>query len=351
MTQTDVDDHKDSGTETSRKGRVMLDSENQRIYDIMSRVRSAYFKTRNDDELLVRLRRIERGIQDELKPGHALTVVGESGTGKSTVVQKALKSLTTLRDYDDGYDNLMRPILYVTAPASCTMNDLAAEILERLGYENSVIGRGAPVYHKVQRSLKNYDTKLVVIDEFQHVLQAPKIKGAAYVTDSLKNMLQDSSWPVHLVFVGLPEIDTLIERDPAEQLGRRTDPFYIENPIFEEDADYFDWIVSELVEKRAGLRLSADQPNEFIERLMHGARSRFGLIMDLITWAIEDALETGSDEVATTNWIEAYARLAKCKRDQDNVFAEPAWRGIIRPVNRDGTLGPVVPAKPKKKGR
>lgn len=341
--------HDSGGTDPQR--RDMLDAENQRIFDVMSRVKSAYFKTRNDDELLVKLKRIERGIADELEPGHALTVLGESGSGKSTVVRKALKSLTTLQDYDDGYGNMMRPILYVTAPPSSTMTDLAAEILERLGYENSVIGRGASVYHKVQRSLRNYDTKLIVIDEFQHVLQAPKIKGAAYVTDTLKNMLQDSSWPVHLVLVGLPEIDTLIERDPAEQMERRTDPFTIEDPNFKEDAKYFEWIVSELVKERAGLRLSVDQPNELIERLMHGARSRFGLIMHLITWAIEDALETGADEVATANWIEAYARLAKCQRDEDNVFAEPAWRGIIRPVNRDGSLGPVAPARPKKKGR
>ncbi len=331
--------------------RDALDSENQRIFDIMSKVEGAYFKTRNDDELLVKLKRIERGIADENEPGHALTILGESGAGKSTVVKKALKGLTTLRNYDDGYGNMMRPILYLTAPSSGTMTDLAAEILERLGYENSVVGRGASVYHKVQRSLRNYDTRLVVIDEFQHVLEAPKIKGAAYVTNTLKNMLQDSSWPVHLVLVGLPEIDTLIERDPAEQMERRTDPFVIEGPNFPEDAPYFEWIVSELVEKRAGLRISSDHPNEFIERLVHGARGRFGLIMHLITWAIEDALESGSDEVATANWIEAYARLAKCKKDEDNVFAEPAWRGIIRPVNRDGSLGPVDATKPKKKGR
>lgn len=347
-----MNDLSNDGPEGTRLRRESLDPENQRIFDVMSKVKSAYFKTRNDDELLVRLRRIERGIEAELDPGHALVVFGESGTGKTTVMRKALKSLTALQDYDDGYGNMMRPILYITAPSSGTMTDLAAEILERLGYENSVIGRGASVYHKVQRSLRNYGTRLIVIDEFQHVLQAPKVKGAAYVADTLKNMLQDSSWPVHLVLTGLPEITTVIERDPAEQLEQRTDPLPIENPSFDEDADYIEWIVNELVEKRAGLRLASDQPNELIERLMHGARSRFGLVMRLITWAIEDALETGADELAAANWIEAYARLAKCKRDDENVFAEPAWRGITRPVNRDGTLGPVVETKPtKKKGR
>jgi len=347
-----MNDQSNHGPEGTRLRHESLDSDNQRIFDIMSKVKSAYFKTRNDDELLVRLRRIERGIKSELEPGHALVVLGESGTGKTTLMRKALKSLTTLQDYDDGYGEMMRPILYITAPSSATMTDLAAEILHRLGYENTVIGKGASVFHKLQRTLRNHGVRLIVIDEFQHVLQAPKIKGAAYVADTLKNMLQDSSWPVHLVFVGLPEIETVIERDPAEQLEQRTDPLPIENPSFEEDADYIEWIVTELVEQRAGLRLAADQPNELIERLMHGGRSRFGLIMRTIIWAIEDALETGSDEVATTNWIEAYARLAKCKRDDDNVFAEPAWRGIIRPVNRDGTLGPIDLGKPtKKKGR
>ncbi|WP_167354057.1 TniB family NTP-binding protein [Sinorhizobium saheli] len=342
-----MDDFANSGP----KGAKALDPKNQRIFDLMARVRSTYFKTKNDDELLVKLRRIERGIQDGREPGHALIVMGESGAGKSTIVEKALKSLATLKDYDDGYGNEMRPILYVIAPPSCTMTDLAAEILERLGYESASIGRGASVYHKLQRSLKNYGVRLLVIDEFQHVLEAPKIKGPAYVTNTMKNMLQDKSWPVHLVLVGLPEIEAVVDRDPAEQMERRTDPLTLANLSFKEDGEYVEWIVNTLVEDRAGLRMSSDQPHEFVERLMHGARSRFGLIMHLITYAIEDALEAGHDEVSTENWIEAYARLAKSKGTDDNVFAEPAWRSIIRPVNRDGSLGPVAPIKSPKKGR
>ncbi|MGV1955535.1 TniB family NTP-binding protein [Agrobacterium sp. 22-214-1] len=339
-----------SGGERSHS-RTTLDPANQRIFDIMASVRGTYFKTKNDDELLVKLRRIERGIQDEREPGHALIIMGESGVGKSAIVAKALKSLATLQDYDDGYGNEMRPILYVVAPPACTMTDLATEILERLGYESTVVGRGTSVYHKLQRSLRNYGVRLLVIDEFQHVLEAPKIKGPAFVANTMKNMLQDKSWPVHLALVGLPEIEAVIERDPAEQMERRTDPLVVANPTFEDDGEYVEWIVNTLVEDRAGLRMSSDQPHEFIERLMHGARSRFGLIMQLIYYAIEDALEMGQGEVSTENWIEAYARLAKSKGTDDNVFAEPAWRSIIRPVNRDGSLGPVTILKPSKKGR
>ncbi|MEH7870214.1 TniB family NTP-binding protein [Rhizobium laguerreae] len=343
-------DELSSGGERSHS-RTALDPANQRIFDIMASVRGTYFKTKNDDELLVKLRRIERGIQDEREPGHALIIMGESGTGKSAIVEKTLKSLDTLQDYDDGYGNQMRPILYVVAPPGCTMTDLAIEILERLGYESTVIGRGASVYNKVRRSLQNYGVRLLVIDEFQHVLEAPKIKGPAYVANTMKNMLQDKSWPVHLALVGLPEIEAVIERDPAEQMERRTDPLVMVNPTFEDDGEYVEWIVKTLVEDRAGLRMSSDQPHEFVERLMHGARSRFGLIMHIIYYAIEDALEMGQDEVSTENWIEAYARLAKSRGTDDNVFAEPAWRSIIRPVNRDGSLGPVAPVKSPKKGR
>lgn len=319
-----------------------LDAKQHRILEIMNRVRAAYYKTKNDEQLEVHLRRIERGIKDGSEPGHILMISGEPGAGKSTIVKRGLKLLTTLHEYDDEYGEKMRPSLYVRAPMACSMVDLNREILELLGYEGNVTGSPTSVGHKTRRTLRNFGTKLVVIDDFQHVFDAPKKMEPRIILHTLKNSLQDVMWPLHFVLVGLPDIEGLVDYDPQKEMERRTDQFVLEDPNVEEDADYVTWIVEDLIEARANLALSREQPFELIARIMHAARNRFGLILPLIYYAIEDALETDATEVSTQNWIEAYARLAKCgDNDAENVMYADNWRSIIRTVDRYGNLGPT----------
>ncbi|AWM25068.1 Transposition protein putative [Sinorhizobium fredii CCBAU 25509] len=330
-----------------------MDSKNQRIADIMNRVRSAYYKTKNDEQLEVHLRRIERGIKDGSEPGHILIISGEPGAGKSEIVKHGLKLLTTLQDYDDEYGERMRPTLYARAPEACSMVDVNREFLELYGYEGNVTGSPTTIGHKTRRTMRNFATKLVVIDDFQHVFDAPKKMDPRIILHTLKNSLQDVMWPLYFVVVGLPDIENLVDYDPHKEMERRTDRFVVENPNFADDGEYIAWIVKDVIENRAGLTLSKDQPFELIARLMHAARDRIGLILTLIYYAIEDALETGSNEVSTQNWVEAYARLAKCgDNDDENVFCVDNWRSIIQMVDRDSNLGPVVGGKSStKKGR
>lgn len=345
-------DRPDDGT-TGSSGAVStrdLDARQQRILEIMDRVRSAYYKTKNDEQLEVHLRRIERGIKDGSEPGHILMISGESAAGKTAIVKRGLGKLTTLQDYKDEYGEMMRPTLYVRAPMACAMVDLNREILELLGYEGNVAGSLTTVGHKTRRTLRNFGTKLVVIDDFQHVFDAPKKMDPRIILHSLKNSLQDVMWPLHFILIGLPDIERLVDYDPHKEMERRTDPFVVQDPSFEEDKEYVAWIVDDLVENRAGLRMSKDQPFELTARMMHSARDRFGLILPLIYYAIEDALETDSGEVTTQNWIEAYARLAKCgDNDAENVMHADNWRSIIRTVDRQGNLGPTVASSASRK--
>ncbi|ANL27628.1 AAA ATPase domain-containing protein [Rhizobium phaseoli] len=250
------------------------------------------------------------------------------------------------------YGEMMRPTLYVRAPMGCSMVDLNREILELLGYEGNVTGSPTSVGHKTRRTLRNFGTKLVVIDDFQHIFDAPKKMDPRIILHTLKNSLQDVMWPLHFVLVGLPDIEGLVDYDPHKEMERRTDQFVLEDPSIEEDADYVAWMVEDLVQARAGLAMSREQPFELTARIMHAARDRFGLILPLIYYAIEDALETEAAEVSTQNWIEAYARLAKCgDNDAENVMHADNWRSIVRTVDRHGNLGPTVASSASEKRR
>jgi len=59
----------------------------------------------------------------------------------------------------------------------------------------------------------------------------------------------------------------LLDTDVVSLMGSRRPPPGLQS-----------WLLEVGLER---LAISADQPNEFIERLMHGARNRFGMIMRL----------------------------------------------------------------------
>jgi hypothetical protein len=199
------------------------------------------------------------------------------------------------------------------------------------------------IFRMLRARLRETGVKILFIDEFQHVLDAPKIKGVRHLTDTLKNILQEDGWPIHIIVCGLPEIVQVVDRDPKEQMEGRTIILRLNELNYEEHADLVALQIKGVLET-ADLGSTIDfgvddvLTNDFLERLFHGARNRLGLIFRMLHFAIEDALDHDQGIVDLEHWKRAYAKLAKRGR---NVFNEEDkhWRTIKRGVMRDGTLG------------
>lgn len=315
-----------------------LSAEDARISRIMEAVETAYVNTANDDIVGREVRLLVRAASRTTRDGHVLIITGESGAGKSTTILHHLNKIESLRPRMDQYGDMLLPLVRVKAPSDCTMRDLGYELLAKMGYELKRDLTEAAVYRMVRERLRMLGTKVVFIDEFQHIFDAPKIKGVRHLTDTLKNLLQEEGYPIYVIVAGLPEIAGVVYRDPKEQMEGRTVVRNLPELSFEGHKE----LVAEVIRHYlaiAELELSVEPSDEFLRRMLHAGRNRLGIIIRIIMFAIEDALDSSDSTVGSEHWKRAYMRLAKRGR---NVFDAPEWWTIIRSVMRDGTLGPEL---------
>ncbi|ASW06403.1 TniB family NTP-binding protein [Rhizobium sp. 11515TR] len=318
-----------------------MDDVEIRKVEIMKRVESMITDTNNDEDVIREIKAIVRGAVRSTKVGHALIIVGESHIGKSTLINSVLDAQKPLEKIPDGFGDFYYPLLRVKAPPDCTMKALGEDMLAKLGYDADRKLDEPTVFRMLRSRLRQNGVKVVFVDEFQHVLDAPKIKGVRHLTDTIKNMLQEDDWPIHVILCGLPEIVQIVDRDPKEQMEGRTVVLRLDELNVGEHADLVA-LQFQAVLDEAGLKstidLAHDDPltTDFLERLFHGARNRLGLMFRMLHFAIEDAIDHEEDTVMLDHWVRAYAKLAKRGR---NVFTEKDFWTIKRGVMRDGTLG------------
>ncbi|MDX0678292.1 AAA family ATPase [Sinorhizobium medicae] len=327
-----------------------LSPEDARISRMMEAVETAYVNTSNDDIVGSEVRLLVRAASRTTRDGHVLIITGESGAGKSTTIHHHLNKIESLRPRLDQYGDTLLPLVRVKAPPDCTMRELGYELLTQMGYDLKRDLTEPAVYRMVRERMKLLGTKIVFIDEFQHIFDAPKIKGVQHLTDTLKNLLQEEGYPIYVIVAGLPEIAGVVYRDPKEQMEGRTVVVNLPELSFDEHKELLVEVIHHFL-PLAELELSVEPSDEFLQRMLHAGRNRLGIIIRIVMFAIEDSLDRGDRTVGSEHWKRAYMRLAKRGR---NVFDDPQWWTIVRSVMRDGSLGPeligdAAPTRPKRK--
>lgn len=327
-----------------------LSAEDARISRIMEAVETAYVNTDNDDIVESEVRLLVRAASRKSRDGHVLIITGESGAGKSTSIHHHLNKIGSLRPAVDQYGDMLLPLIRVKAPPDCTMRDLGYEMLAKMDYDLKRDLTESAVYRMVRERMKLLGTKVVFIDEFQHIFDAPKIKGVQHLTDTLKNLLQEDGYPIYVIVAGLPEIAGVVHRDPKEQMEGRTVVRHLPELSFDEHKKFLAETIRNYT-TLAELQLSVEPSDDFLQKMLHAGRNRLGIIIRIIMFAIEDGLDRGDRDIGIEHWKRAYMRLAKRGR---NVFDDLEWWTIVRSVMRDGSLGPemsadVAPNRPKRR--
>jgi hypothetical protein len=161
------------------------------------------------------LRRLEQGF-NSIGGGAPIgySVIGESGCGKTTLVNHFAALHMTKREQE----GLKVPIMMVTTPAKPTIKGMASSMLASLGdplsesreSENQKTLRLAKI-------LKESGTRVIVIDEIQHLVGRYSNKVLYSVADWLKILLDEAGLMV--VIVGLPHSNALLMQN--EQFRRR----------------------------------------------------------------------------------------------------------------------------------
>jgi hypothetical protein len=324
--------------------------------EILSELKAMHIVTGDDEAIDVELdQMVAHILAGNSQEGYALTITGKSGAGKTTSLNRRLDAHPSFKPFLGKYGNQLSLSLRATTPSSCTAKTLGKELLARTGYVLQSDRDEHDIWRILLERMEKMQTRILVLDEFQHVLDAPTSKKYMHLSNTIKNLLINDGRPIWLILSGVPSIVDFIDRDPAKQLDRRAPLIEITGlKDTQEDLERITDVVYELVEA-CGLTLGFAPTRDFLLRLMHGGIWRFGMTVQIVKNAIERGLwdKSWTKEKGAVlhhrHFAEGYRRLARNCSAETNVFLIDDWFHIQREVDDEGRL--VDAATPRKRGR
>lgn len=315
------------------------------IMEILQKLRARHVVTDRDKELNTQIERLfnmdENGrmIPEALRftstgETRGIMVVDGPGGGKSTLVARALKRHTVLSGGDSGRPHYLSAVV----PSPATFKSMMFELLKQTGYANVSTRRDMwSVCGLLRSRMADMGVGLLVIDEAHDLFCADR----NLILRALKFMMQGDE-AFALILIGTGRLEEILRSDP--QVWRRFTPMRL-TPVHasaEQEA------LAALIDQycaTAGIEPSVHP--ELVFRLVHAARQRFGLVIELIIAAIEQALIGGHRALDIDHFAAAYALQEACSEDK-NVFLASNWMAID-PDNPDGLVETARSKKSRKK--
>ncbi|KAA0578202.1 TniB family NTP-binding protein [Azospirillum sp. Sh1] len=233
-----------------------------------------------------------------------MLLLGLTGTGKTlTVLEHARRHPAS-----DGDGDMRRPVLIVTVPARCTLRSLAGAILIELG--DILPGRGseAELTARVRHHLRRQGVELLVLDEFQHLINKRDARIVHEAADWVKGLLSANLCPILLV--GQISAKRIIETNG--QLERRVQTICCFRPYdWRIDDDRLEFrAVLDAIDARLGFPERSDLGRtDTALRIHHFSRGLLGQAMRLVRKASEIALAEDRPRLTRSVLAEAVDRL------------------------------------------
>ncbi|MBM1689272.1 ATP-binding protein [Sulfitobacter geojensis] len=291
-------------------------------------------------------RRVE--IAEGLNPeARGIAVIGNSGSGKSEGVGHYLKKNETLSLLTEDCEAADAASFVVPSPAS--LKKVGYSCLEGLGYPLSRDRSAGIIWGLVQGHLSELGVMFLHLDEAQDLYSSQSEREMFAVVNTLKSMLQNKRWPVSIILSGLPDLLTLLNLDP--QLGRRFIPISFSQLDVIEDGRNVRSLIGQY-SRAANLELEAElQSDDFIARLIHSAANEFGILVELITGAIEFCFRGDEPRLTKQHFVAEFRRRTGCVNDL-NPFVRGDYSAIdpklLLPDRRDVS---AQTGAPQKRGR
>jgi len=163
---------------------------------------------------------IEHGLLRDGMGKRCVLLVGPSQSGKSTI----LESYAAIHNTAEARDRGEIPVLHVTLEANVTRKGLAQNILEAVeehGLEaGSDRGSETVLLKRVRTCLKACKVKLLILDEFHHLLHSESERLASSVGETIKRLLIKGVCPI--VLSGVETARLPLDRNI--QLRQRAEP-------------------------------------------------------------------------------------------------------------------------------
>lgn len=306
--------------------------DDQSIAAIKASVRAAYFTTGRDQKLASYLRELATNVADwESGVGskrRTLFLVGDSGSGKTRSLEYHFATMPEFQPYENQYGEMVSPVLSIDAPRPCNTKALAITILTAMGLPTEGRPSEHELYSTLKAQLRERGVKYLHIDEMQHVIRHNTAATILHVQDTLKSLIQNTDWPLHTIYSGVPALAKLLKGDDR-QLANRSHVLRYNTLGCPEDAEWIAKIVQQVAGEGCGLELASElEANDFPERLCIAGSGAFGSIIAMVQEACFRALDKGKSSVSMKEFARNYERDTGCM-PYDNVFTATRWRELV----------------------
>lgn len=147
-----------------------------------------------------------------------LLVIGDSGAGKTTVIEEFLRSTGYQKDPVVTEDGDRMPVVHVELPSSPTFRQVASAIMLELGFPVDRNSNTKQILLRIAHLCEEMGVEIIVIDEAHHIMQA-KGDDEYNTSEFLKSLLNGCKSQIALF--GLP---ALLALRGYPQLKRRFQP-------------------------------------------------------------------------------------------------------------------------------
>jgi DNA transposition AAA+ family ATPase len=215
-------------------------------------------------------------------------LLGDSGTGKSYIAKNYANDYP--RYVEDGQEIV--PILYVSLLQKSTTNSLMVRLLRTLTGLRKITAREEEVQDRLIKRLEAANTKLIFIDEAQHLTRESSSISAQHAADAIKALMDATGIPIVCVSID-SSLALLIGRSKfkkEKQLRRRNRRMYSIQPY---DLGTEHWI--DLISQfQSALNCKEDLTSSNMLKRMHIAT--YGLFGNLIPFFKEAIEITGCSQ-------------------------------------------------------
>jgi hypothetical protein len=156
-------------------------------------------------------------------------LVGESGTGKTRVQKHLLKKYEGER----ANEGLQTPLIRISMPRKPHIGALYDVILKALGDPIPNKGTISKKAERIQCLIEGCGVRMIIIDEFQHLLKGKDKEKVSVISDTLKILGDTNS--LTLVICGLPQTVELLNY--PEFARRSVAPIWMRRFDWESDED------------------------------------------------------------------------------------------------------------------
>ena len=249
---------------------------------------------------------------------------GVSGVGKSTI----LRQFTT--KYGGPFPTrttIVRPVIRISTPANPKLENIWKTMLVALSSPDLICSDAEAMRLSIQTQLHKQSVKMIIFDEFTHVVEDRTENFTKRAVRGLKDLLSENH--CQLIFAGTLELAGL---DGLYDQVRRRNSGTVELRPIDWVEDNKDWMTTlEYIQTELPLKCEPGLPNVEMARKMHLASNGIlDHVMKLLFRATAYAYDGDKEVITATTLADAFEHLRRGSK-QANPFGKPSLPSLKPP--------------------